>query len=113
MGTLVSKFSKGVTLRRHQALIDIENGAFRTLIIEKFDRQLRLGVIDCPTLVFLDRAVKAGGRLVGIEDRIDTNELSEMGGVIKITVAAEMAKHEYENKSMHVQHGKRPHGRRC
>lgn len=106
LGTSVSKFSKKATPQLHQALEDMENKVFHTLIIEKLDRQTRRGAMDIPTLLFLDRVVKSGGRLVSIEDGIDTDELSEFGGVIKFTVAAEMAKQESENISMRVKRGK-------
>ena len=106
LGTSVSKFSKKTTPQLHRAIDDMENKVFHTLIIEKFDRGSRRGALDIQTLLLLDRVVKSGGRLVSMEDGIDTDELSEFGGVIKFTVAAEMAKQESDNISMRTKRGK-------
>ena len=106
LGTSVSRFSKKETPQLHKALEDLKSGVFHTLIMEKLGRQNRRGAMDIPSLIFIKEVVEAGGRLIAYEDGIDSDEFETFGGVIKYTVAAEMAKQESENISMRVKRGK-------
>lgn len=105
-GTSVSPYSKKDTPQLHQALVDMKNGVFHTLLIEKFDRQSRKGARDIPTIMFLNEVTEAGGRVIGIEDNFDSDKLDDFAGVMQFTVLAEMAKAESENISMRTKRGK-------
>jgi site-specific DNA recombinase len=111
VGTSVSSYSTKNARVLNKALDEMGN-KYHTLIVYELSRMTRKSSFSSENVEMINKVVEAGGRLVSLCGMLDTDELDDMGGRIKLLLGIEFAAEESAKISMRAKRGKKEAARR-
>ena len=111
LGTSVSSYSNKTAKVLNKAL-DEMGTKYHTLIVHELSRMTRKSSFSSENVEMINKVVEAGGRLVSLCGMLDTDDLDDMGGRIKLLLGLEFAAEESQKISTRVKRGKAEAARR-
>ena len=111
LGTSVSSYSSKTAKVLNKAL-DEMGTKYHTLIVYELSRMSRKQSLSTQNVEMINKVIEAEGRLVSLCGMLDTDELDEMGGRIKLLLGLEFAAEESAKLSMRSRRGKKEAARR-
>ena len=111
LGTSVSSYSNKTARVLNKAL-DEMGTKYHTLIVYELSRMSRKQSLSTENVEMINKVIESEGRLVSLCGMLDTDELDEMGGRIKLLLGLEFASEESAKLSMRSRRGKKESARR-